>query len=71
MASGGLITHDWSKLRINDGAIEFFLYMQDGSKVPWRVADTFPNRLFVNWLQVHDSPTTGRDVESLAKRGAA
>ena len=62
---------DTTHLRIADGCISFFLYMQDGSKMPWRVDDTRPNRRFVNWLQVHDSPTTGRDAETVAKRASA
>lgn len=62
------MTTDTTHLRIIKGKIHFFLYMQDGSKMPWVVKDTMPNRHFVNWLQVHDSPTTGRDVESIKKR---
>lgn len=60
---------DFSKLRIEDGRIHYFLYQQDGSKQPMSCADTLHNRLFVSWCQKFDSPTTGHDVESVARRG--
>lgn len=51
--------NDFSKLRISDGKISYFIYQQDGTK-QWMVCrDTPNNRLFVSWLQIHDSPTTG------------
>lgn len=62
---------DFAKLKIADGCIHFFVYSQDGAKIPWKIVDTHPNRLFVDWLQVHDSPTTGTDAESIERRSAA
>lgn len=51
---------DFSKLRISGGRIHYFLYQQDGSKQPMSCEDTLSHRLLVSWLQIHDSPTTGR-----------
>lgn len=62
---------DLSKLRIQDGRIHYFLYQQDGSKQPMSCRDTQANRMAVAWMQIHDSPLTGRSVEELAARQAA
>jgi hypothetical protein len=60
---------DFSKIRIgDDGRIHYFLYQQDGSKQPMSCPDTIHNRLFVSWCQKFDSPTTGHDVETVARR---
>jgi hypothetical protein len=45
---------DFSKLRIQDDEIHTFIYQQDGSKQPMIYANTFSNRVFVSWLQIHD-----------------
>lgn len=47
---------EWPFLRIRGDRLYFFTYSQDGTKVPWCVANTNPNRQWVNWLQVHDAP---------------
>ena len=47
---------DFSKLKIEDGAIRFFLYQQDGSKQWMMCRDTLSNRLLISWVQIHDSP---------------
>jgi hypothetical protein len=44
------------KLRIHDGRIYYFLYQQDGFKQPMNCLDTISNRLFIDWVQVHDAP---------------
>lgn len=59
---------DLTKLRIEGGRIHYFLYQQDGSKQPMTCPDTQGNRLNVAWMQIHDSPLTGRSVEELANR---
>lgn len=48
---------DFSKLKIVDGVIHYRLYQQDGSMVNMTVRDTYSNRLFVSWVQVHDRYT--------------
>ena len=45
---------DFSKLTIKDGVIHFFLYQQDGTKQPMQIPDTYDNRLYVSWFQIHD-----------------
>jgi hypothetical protein len=57
-----------SKLRIENGRINYFLYQQDGTKQPMSCLDTRDNRLLVSWMQIHDSALTGRSVEELAAR---
>lgn len=59
---------DLRKLRRRDGLIHYFLYQQDGSKQPMSCKDTPANRIYVAWMQIHDSPLTGRSVEELARR---
>ena len=61
---------DFSKVRAHDGVIDFSLYQQDGSLQPMRCKDSFGNRMFFSWVQKYDSPTTGHDVESIARRRA-
>lgn len=61
---------DLAKLRIKDGRIHYFLYQQDGAKQPMSCTDTHANRLNVAWMQIHDSPLTGRSVEERARREA-
>lgn len=51
------------KLRIRDGRLDHFVYQQDGTKQWMSCANTRQNQLFVAWLQVHDSPTTGSEWE--------
>jgi hypothetical protein len=52
----GQSARDWSKLRISNGVINFFLYQQDGTKQWMAIRDTVGNRHLVSWMQVHDSP---------------
>lgn len=47
--------HDFSKLRIEDGIIHYFIHGQDGTRVAMTVPDRISNRLFVSWVQIHDS----------------
>lgn len=56
---------DFSKLRIENGRIHYFLYGQDGTKVAMDVPDTLSNRLFVSWVQIHDSPPPAETIGSL------
>ncbi len=58
---------DLSKLQIKDGRIYYFLYQQDNSKQEMSCKDTQANRLCVAWMQIHDSPWTGRSAEELKK----
>lgn len=48
---------NFSKLDIRDGVIHYRLYQQDGSMQPMTVRDTYSNRLFVSWVQIHDRYT--------------
>ena len=48
---------DFSKLRIVDGIIHYRMYQQDGSMTNMTVKDTYSNRLFVSWVQIHDRYT--------------
>ncbi len=59
---------DPSKLRIDGDRIHYFLYQQDGSKQPMSCQNTRDNQLLVSWMQIHDSPLTGRSLEELAAR---
>lgn len=45
---------DFSKLRISDGLLHYGVYQQDGSMQPMTCADTYQNRLYVSWFQIHD-----------------
>jgi len=45
---------DFSKLNIRDGKIHYFLYQQDGTKQSMSLPDTYDNRLYVSWFQMHD-----------------
>jgi hypothetical protein len=45
---------DFSKLNIRDGVIHYRLYDQEGNFTPMTVKDTYANRLFVSWVQIHD-----------------
>jgi hypothetical protein len=47
---------DFSRLKIADGQIHYFLYQQGGKKQPMSCADTPSNRLCVSWMQIHDAP---------------
>ena len=46
---------DFSKLRISDGVIHYFIHGQDGTRVAMMAPDRLDNRLFVSWVQIHDS----------------
>ena len=46
---------DFSKLRIESGVIHYFIHGQDGTKVAMTAPDRLDNRLFVSWVQIHDS----------------
>lgn len=46
---------DFSKLRIENGVIHYFIHGQDGTKIAMTAPDTIGNRLFVSWVQIHDS----------------
>ena len=59
---------DLRKLKRRDGRIYYFLYQQDGSRQPMSCVDTSANRLNVAWMQIHDSPLTGRSVEEMARK---
>jgi len=59
---------DLAKLRLSEGMIHYFLYQQDGTRQPMSCRDTAPNRIIVAWMQIHDSPLTGRSVEELERR---
>lgn len=48
--------NDFSKLKIIDGKIHTFIYQQDGSKQEMIYEDTFRNRCFVSFLQIHNRP---------------
>lgn len=48
------MTYDLSKLRIIDGRIHYKVRQQDGSFQAMDCADTTSNRLFVQWVQIHD-----------------
>ena len=57
---------DFSKLKIENGVIYYKLYQQDGSMVDMTVRDTYSNRLFVSWVQIHDRHTTGPEWRAMA-----
>lgn len=42
------------KLRISSGVIHFKIRQQDDSFQKMELPDTLNNRLFVDWVQVHD-----------------
>lgn len=46
--------YDLSKLNIRDGRIHYKIRQQDGSFQKMDCADTVSNRLFVQWVQIHD-----------------
>lgn len=46
--------NDFSKLKIANGRIYFGLYQQDGSVCRMEIEDTYQNRLYVSWMQIHD-----------------
>lgn len=58
---------DFSRLRIRDRRIHYFLYQQDGSKQPMSCADNLSNRLLVSWMQIHDSPLTGNEKKNASR----
>lgn len=46
---------DTTKLDIRDGVIHYKIRQQDGRTfTPMTVKDTPSNRLFVQWVQIHD-----------------
>lgn len=45
---------EFSKLTIFDGIIWYKIRQQDGSFVQMNCKDTFDNRRFVEWVQIHD-----------------
>lgn len=52
---------DFSKVRRHDGVISYKLYGQDGVFIPMTCADTYSNRLFVSWVQIHDRYSRSKD----------
>lgn len=48
---------DTAKLDIRNGVIHYALYQQDGSLQPMQTRDTYENRRFVEWVQIHDRYT--------------
>lgn len=46
---------DFSRLNIRDGVIHYVIHGQDGTRVPMTAPDRLDNRLFVSWVQIHDS----------------
>ncbi len=53
---------NFSKLRILDGRIRYFLYQQDGTKQWMECRDTLSNRLLISWVQIHDAPPARREA---------
>jgi hypothetical protein len=51
------VVTDFSKLNIKDGVINYKLYLQDGTFMPMTIKDSYKNRLFVSWVQIHDRYT--------------
>jgi len=51
---------DLTKLRLAAGRIYYFVYQQDNTRQEMSCRDTTSNRLFVAWLQIHDSPWTDK-----------
>lgn len=45
---------DFSKLRLDGNLIRYKLYAQDRSFIEMTVKDTYSNRLFISWVQIHD-----------------
>lgn len=45
---------DFSKLDIRNGIIHYNIYSQDGALTPMTIKDSYENRLFVSWVQIHD-----------------
>lgn len=45
----------FSKLRIEGDVIHYRLYQQDGTMQPMTCKNTLSNRMFVDWVQIHDS----------------
>jgi hypothetical protein len=43
-----------TQLDIRNGVIHYKIRQQDGTFAPMTVKDTTSNRLFVQWVQVHD-----------------
>lgn len=58
------VVQDWSKLDRRDGVIYYKLYRQDGTMEPMTCPDTYANRCYVSWMQIHDrytpQPTTSK-----------
>ena len=48
------MTVDLSKLDIRDGLIHYKIRQQDGSFQAMSCKDTVSNRLFVQWVPIHD-----------------
>lgn len=46
---------DFSRLRIEGDVIHYVIHGQDGTRVPMTAPNTIGNRLFVSWVQIHDS----------------
>jgi hypothetical protein len=60
---------DPTKLKIKGDQIHYFIYQQDGkTKQPMSCKNTRTNQLIVSWMQIHDSPLTGKSVEEIAAR---
>lgn len=55
------------KLDIRDGVIHYFVYAQNGEKIPMTVRDTLDMRRFVSWVQIHDAPPAA--IEALNNQG--
>lgn len=61
MAPDACDVRDFSKLDIRDGSIFYRIYAQDGTFIGMSCKDTFSNRLFVSWVQIHDRYTVHGD----------
>ena len=58
-----MLLNDFSKLRRANGRIHYFLYQQDGTKQAMICHDP-QQSLIVSWMQIHDSPTTGKKASA-------
>lgn len=49
--------NDFSSLDCREGKIFYRLYQQDGTLQEMNCTDTYQNRLYVSWVQIHDRYT--------------
>jgi len=54
---------NFDKLDIRDGVIHYKLYNQEGDLTPMTIKNTYENRLFVSWVQIHDRYTVTKKIE--------